>query len=165
MADKTEKGLRKMFSSLGYWLLFAYFVLAALSVVLFYENGRTTRALIRTGNLEQENRLKIEAGAQAAYTSCISSIPLAIKVNKFAEAELDQHNTLVKNSQSVIDVTPKSDPQYKVKISNLNKLKEDGPNIAAIHFPVQTVKSCKAAEKLALAQTDTPVLPHGKIKS
>lgn len=159
---RTEKGLRAMFQSLGYWLLVAYVVLACLIVALFYENGRTTRALIRTSTLEQENRLKIEAGAQAAYISCIAGIPLTRKINNFASALYDEHQTFVRNSNAIIDVTKKIDPQYKIKIANLKRLVQDGPAIAAIHFQVQTPKSCKAAEKVALIQVKAAKLTKGR---
>ena len=115
--------------------------------------------------LIQSDKLKIEANAQAGYIACTTSIPVAIKINKFAAAILDQHNTLVKNSQSVIDVTPLDDPQYKTKVANLNKLKKDGPNIAAVHFPVTTKKECKAKEKAALlaAGPHKSKKPHGPV--
>lgn len=158
----TQKGLRAMFQSLGYWLLVAYFVLGGIVVVLFYENGRTTRALIRTSSLEQENRLKIEAGAQASYIACINGIPLTRKINNFASALYDEHQTFVRNSNAIIDVTKKEDPQYKIKVANLKRLEQDGPAIAAIHFQVQTPKSCKAAEKVALAQVKAAKLTKGR---
>lgn len=159
---RTEKGLRAMFQSLGYWLLVAYVVLACLVVALFYENGRTTRALIRTSNLEQENRLKIEAGAQAGYIACIAGIPLTRKINNFAGALYDEHQTFVRNSKAIISVTSKDDPQLKTKKENLKRLVRDGPAISAVHFQVQTKKTCKLAEKEALAQVKPVKVPKGR---
>lgn len=162
MTAKTEKGLREMFQSLGFWLLVAYVVLGAVVVVEFYENGRTTRALIRTSNLEQENRLKIEAGAQAGYIACIAGIPLTKKINNFAGALYDEHQTFVRNSKAIIRVTTKDDPQFKIKKANLKRLVKDGPAISAVHFQVQTKKTCKLAEKEALAQVKPVKVPKGR---
>lgn len=132
-----ERRWREILRSLGFWVVLAYFLLAAVVVVLYFVNGARRRD-------EALHRGEVVAAARARVQQCLSSIPIGEKVNAFVHAVRVFHEASVANAQATLDETPKSDPHYATRKMNLSRLESTVPPVRQLTFHVPTKEECLA---------------------
>lgn len=131
---KLERSLRDTFRHLAFWIILAYVFLLALTAYGWTINART---------LQEESRSK--AAKAAAVQACIQGRPEIEKISRHVVGVNQLALVLVENNAAVVNSTPHSDPQYRVRLNNLRRLIRARENVKAISsFPVPTVAECRA---------------------
>jgi hypothetical protein len=125
---KTEK-TQRFLSHWGIWMAIAYIALAAITITGFVWNSRT---------------VKKEAVTRAAIDRCLAQRPILKNFSEHVKGVNQLANILVQNSQALIAQTRPSDPQYLVRVANLERLERARNKVAALKsLPVQTEAQCR----------------------
>lgn len=140
---------RWMLSSIAFWLVLAYFGLAAVVVGLYFVERQTARAsanVAKQAAIRQAeasaHRREAAAAAQARVNQCLASRAELARINRFVHAVKDTHQVLTENSLALLRATPKTDPQYMIRLRNYRRIAATIPTITAVHFDVPTVPYC-----------------------
>jgi hypothetical protein len=158
--ERTEKGpVLSVLSSLGFWLLIAFAILAFVIVWLFVVSGARRRdAALHRG--------EVIADARSKVNQCLLSRPELQKIDNFVSAVLLFHQASYENAEAVLAATPKDDPTYAARKANAARIKKTISPVAAIHFQVPTKKQCLAlgATRYGLVKPTVPIRPVPKAK-
>lgn len=118
---KAERNLREVMSSLGFWLLLAYLMLAAVVVSLFVLFGRTAR--------EEAQRT---ASARAAATTQVGQCFTSVKTAPVLDGFIDSHEAIIDNSlaanRAAILASP-GDPLNSVRRKSIVRLEAAQKNV------------------------------------
>lgn len=134
--ESTRTGrLLEVLSSFGTWLVIAYVALAVVVVWLFVVSGDRRRD-------EALHRGEVIADARAKVNSCLTSRPALTKINRFASAVLDFHLAAYENALAIAKATPKTDPTYRTRLRNAERIGATIPPVRAIRFHVPTRAEC-----------------------
>lgn len=136
--EHVEKGRAlRILSNVGFWVLIAFAILAFVIVWLFVVSGARRRdAALHRG--------EVTADARAKVNGCLTGRPELVRVDRFVDAVYDFHVASYQNALDLLKATPKDDPTYETRKKNAARIGRTIPPIAAIHFPVPTVKQCLA---------------------
>lgn len=126
------------------WVGVAYFGLALTVVWLFFLNQSQSRVQAHQARDEAVRTAEADSAAVAQRTQCLASIPSLGRINRFVAGVKDLHSVLERNSHAVFLATPKDDPAYAVRKANWLRVKSTVSKVSGVHFPVPTVKQCKA---------------------
>lgn len=114
----------------GPWICVAYLGLVLAGTSLYRLNQQT---------------VKRDAARQSAIANCLTNRPLAQKFSRHVEGVNDLARVLVENSAHVLAATPKDDPQYMVRKTNLSRLIFARKKVEALpNIHVPTVAECRA---------------------
>lgn len=156
-------------TSLDTWKPTAFALAIAVSGLAIWALVQSTQISATQAQQTKDEAVKaaqIQASAQAAFTQCIASRPELSKLNSFLKgvneaggALRDISAVLVANAAAVLQATPASDPQHRVRAANVkriaavNKKAERATlKIGAIkNLPVPTKAACKGRRKAVLA--------------
>jgi hypothetical protein len=87
------------------------------------------------------------AREEAAYVSCVQSIPILKAISIHFRGVNDvagEGGVLVRNSEAVVAATPRSDPQYAIRKANLERILRAARRVAAIKsLPAPTKAECR----------------------
>lgn len=118
--------------SLEFWLVVAYFGIAALVVGLWFVSIRISH--------EQTKRA---AADEARTEACIHSIPQIRRFDEHVRGVNQLADVLVQNSAALTAATPKSDPTYRTRKENLTRMIDAQAKIAELaEVSVPTVSDC-----------------------
>lgn len=118
------------------WMVIAYVAVVFLGSAAYVVNARTLRD-------EAVRVAETRAAKDAAVARCLSSRPQLQRVSKHVRGVNEFAVTVVENSARVLDATPRSDPQYQVRRTNLISLIKAREKIKAVSgFHVPTVADC-----------------------
>jgi hypothetical protein len=142
--EKIERRTRLAMSTTAFWLIVAYFILAAVTFGLFVALHDSSKAQARTARDEAVHQAEITSAARAAVSQCLASRPVLFRINGFLTAEKDIAETLVANSLRTVRQTPMSSAMYDLRVSNYLRLRSRLQAIESVRFPVPTVAACKS---------------------
>lgn len=114
------------------WILIAYFWLAAVVVALYFHQTEISK---------QEAARQAET--QAKIAQCIQSIPSLRKIDRFVHGVREFHVIVALNSKAIVDSTPKTDPQYTVRVANYRRIRNTVADVSGVKFTVPTVAQCR----------------------
>lgn len=119
----------EFWSHWGPWMVLAYVIIVVFGLV---------------GYKEHEGTLKRDTVRAADIDRCKEQRPLLLRFRKHVKGVNALANTLVLNSQAVVDATPRGDPQLEVRRTNRDRIEDARDQIAALRgFPVPTVAECE----------------------
>lgn len=128
-----HKRAHELMSHWSFWVGIAYFGLALVVTWLYFVNSQT---------------LKKDAVHKAEVNRCMASRSPLGKFARHVRGVNDLALVLVENSAHVLETTPKSDPQYMVRKTNLERLVRARDKVAALpNFHVPSVRDCRALGK------------------
>jgi hypothetical protein len=146
-----------MFRRLGFWLLIAYIVLAAVAVRGQVTQAQTTRNAAHTAKEQAIRRSSQESAIVSDYKVCVRSAPSIARVNKFLHGVNDLADILIQNAAAGLKAAPPGDPLNPVRRASLIRLRKARANVAVIkRFPVPTKAECVQRRRKAMA-----ALPDG----
>ena len=132
-----------------FWVGIAYFGLAVVVVWLFFLNQSTSKTQARQARDEAVRVAEIDSAQTAQRQQCLASIPTLRRINGFVAGVSDLHMALEENAKAVLDATPKTDRQHRVRLDNWLRIKRTVNEVSGVHFPVPTLKQCHARGKPA----------------
>lgn len=114
------------------WIVLAYFGLAGVVVALYFHQTEISR--------QEAAR---QAADHAKVSQCVQSIPQLRKINRFAEGVKAFHVIVARNARAIVESTPRSDPQYAVRVANYRRILATIPAVSGVHFHIPTVSECE----------------------
>lgn len=114
------------------WIVIAYFGLAAVIVVLYFHQTEIGK--------QEATRT---AERQASVTQCIRSIPQLTKVQRFIEGVQVFHKAAAMNALATLQATPKTDPQYGVRLENYRRIEATVAAVSGVRFRIPTRAECE----------------------
>lgn len=143
---------RPTLDSFNFWIGVAYLGLAAVVVVLFILNQRSSDNIRRTAADEAAHSAEIVSAARSRYQQCVGSIPELAKINRFIRGVQLLHIAQEQNALAVLKVTPRHDPTYMARYQSYLRFKAAADKVKGVHFDVATVAECRALRKRLLNQ-------------
>jgi hypothetical protein len=137
-----ERRLRERLDNWKLWVGIAYFGLSAVVVALFFVNQSTQRTLNNQTKEQVTHRAEIVANANSRFSQCRASIPELSEINRFVDGVQTVEEALVKNSAASVAATKTTDPQYKTRVKNLQRLRAAKQATSHVRFPVPTLSEC-----------------------
>lgn len=120
-----------------FWMVIAYFAIAWTIAWLALVYSRTLRD-------EAIREAEARSAREAAVARCLESRPQTARVSQFVQGVNEGFTILVLNSAAVLNQTPRSDPQYRIRKANLRRLIAAREKVLAIKaFPVPSVAECR----------------------
>jgi hypothetical protein len=111
-----------------------------------YTNQKTTTSVVA------QRKADIAANAAAQYTSCVRSIPILKKFNRFAHGVNEVFLVLVENAIASHQATPHQTAVYDAQIKNLDRLRDGVHSVKGLSIPAPTLEKCKALKARLEAQ-------------
>lgn len=144
---KFEYNFRKTLTDWPFYTAVAYFGLVAVVIWSISINSHTSRTQAHQAADESGRQAEIVANANSQYNACISSIPIAKKINNFIFGTQSLAHIFKLNTKAALDSTPKTDPQRATRLDNYNRVMAVIPLVGkpggGVHFTVATKAQCK----------------------
>jgi hypothetical protein len=133
--------VRRFFEPSTPWI-----VLFIIGIGVLIGYGWTTNA--RTIRDEAVRAAETRAAADAAVARCMTSRPQLQRVSRHVLGVNEFAAVLVENSARTLEATPRSDPQYAVRKTNLLRLIQARKKIKAVSgFHVPSVAECRSLSR------------------
>lgn len=144
--EKHPPRVRTILASWQAWFVIALLGVIAAVVLGYYNLQRT---------IDDEN-----ARVDAAYVSCVESIPFLEKLSQHVAGVnevIGVRGVYVQNSKAIVDATSKTDPQRATRKANLARARAGAHDVsAATRLPVPTAKQCLARARATVHRTPPP---------
>lgn len=153
MLDRVPDRIRIMLDNWRFWMGIAYLALACLVIALFFINARTTSSAAHVARDEAIRVAQVKAAAASSYTACLKSIPALTGISRHLRGVNELAEVLLMNNKSVLAITPRSDPLWKVRRASVVRLTAARDKIAAAQsLPIPTPAQCRLQRDATLAQ-------------
>lgn len=151
--ERIPDRLRNHLDDFNFWIGIAYFGLVLVVIALFFLNERTAHTEAKAAAERAAIASRLLSEAEATYQGCVSSIPQLRRISQHISGVNEGFDTMVANARALVESTPKSDPQYPVRLANLLRISSAQQDVAAIReLHVPTVKEC-AARRVAILRS------------
>jgi hypothetical protein len=124
---------RRVLQGYAFWIFLAYVGLVGVVVALYFHQTEIGRA-----------EAARQAAARARVAQCVQSIPELQHINRFISGVQQLHEVIAENSRQTLMSTPKTDPQYRVRLANYRRVAATVEAVSQVKFPIPTVAECVA---------------------
>lgn len=129
---RRHERLRLYLSDWRPWTTVAYLGLVGVVVALYFHQTEIGK--------QEATR---EAERQARVAQCVGAIPQLRKTQRFLEGVREFHRVAAMNSKATLDATPKTDPQYQVRLQNYRRIAATVADVSGLSFHIPTVGECQ----------------------
>lgn len=124
---------RRVLQGYAFWIFLAYVGLVGVVVALYFHQTEIGRA-----------EAARQAAARARVAQCVQSIPELEHINRFIAGVQELHEVLAENSRRILATTPKTDPQYRVRLANYRRVAATVSAVSQVKFTIPTKAECVA---------------------